>query len=42
MQIIEELPRLRDHAKMAIKQIQQSMKNAYSMKSTKQTFKIGD
>ena len=29
MQIMEGLPRLHDHAKMAIKRAQQSMKNAY-------------
>ncbi len=42
MQIVEELPRLRDQAKLAIKRVQQSMKNAYPVKSTKQKFKIGD
>src|SRR6266542_5377191 len=42
MQIVEGLPKLRDHAKMAIKRAQQSMKNAYPVKSTKQTFKIED
>ncbi len=42
MQIVEGLLRLRDRAKMAIKRVQQSMKNTYLVKSTKQTFKIGD
>src|SRR6266498_5029674 len=42
MQIVKELPRLRDRAKMAIERAQQSMKNAYPVKSTKQKFKIGD
>src|SRR6266542_6026926 len=42
MQIVEGLPRLRERAKMAIKRAQQSMKNTYPMKSTKQNFKIGD
>ena len=42
MQIVEGLPRLRDRAKMAIKRAQQSMKNAYPVKFTKQSFKIGD
>ena len=42
MQIVKGLPRLRDQAKIAIKRAQQSMKNTYPMKSTKQTFKIGD
>src|SRR6266542_6902866 len=41
MQIVEGLPRLRDRAKMMIKRAQQSIKNAYPVKSTKQTFKIG-
>ena len=42
MKIVKGLPRLRDRAKIAIKKAQQSMKNAYPVKSTKQTFKIGD
>jgi len=42
MQIVEGLLRLRDRAKLAIKRAQQSMKNAYPVKSTKQSFKIGD
>src|SRR6266540_4052006 len=42
MQIVEGLSRLHDRAKIAIKRAQQSMKNAYSVKSTKQRFKIGD
>jgi len=42
MQIVKGMPRLRDRAKRAIKRVQQSMKNAYPMKSTKQTFKIED
>jgi len=42
MQIVKELPRLRDYAKMAIKWIQQSMKNAYPVKFIKQIFKIED
>src|SRR6266540_518916 len=42
IQIVEGLPRLRDQAKMAIKRAQQSMKNIYLLKSTKQIFKIGD
>src|SRR6266542_7172559 len=42
MQIVEGLPRLHDRAKMAIKRAQQSMKNAYPVKFTKQSFKIGD
>ncbi len=42
MQIVKGLPRLRDRAKMAIKKAQQSMRNAYPVKSIKQTFKIGD
>ncbi len=42
MQIVEELSRLRDRAKMTIKRAQQSIKNAYPVKSTKQTFKIRD
>src|SRR6266542_4613273 len=42
MQIVEGLPRLRDRTKMAIKRAQQSMKNAYPVKSTKQTFKMED
>src|SRR6266498_2812333 len=42
MQIVEGLPRLRDRAKMAIKKAQQSMKNAYPVKFTKQSFKIED
>src|SRR6266540_3354084 len=42
IQIVEGLPRLRDRAKMAIKRAQQSMKNAYPVKSIKQMFKIGD
>src|SRR6266540_1687251 len=42
MQIVERLPRLHDRTKMAIKKAQQSMKNAYPVKSTKQKFKIGD
>jgi len=42
MQIVEGLPRLRDRAKMAIKKAQQSIKNAYPVKSTKQMFKIED
>src|SRR6266540_1227662 len=42
MQIVKGLPRLHDRAKMAIKRAQQSMKNAYPIKSTKQIFKIGD
>jgi len=42
MQIVKGLPRLRDRAKLAIKRAQQSMKNAYLVKSTKQKFKIGD
>jgi len=41
-QIVKGLPRLRDCAKMAIKKAQQSMKNAYPVKSTKQVFKIRD
>ncbi len=35
MQIVKGLPRLCDRAKMAIKRVQQSMKNAYPVKSTK-------
>src|SRR6266498_39165 len=42
MQIVEGLPRLHDRAKMAIKKAQQSIKNAYPVKFTKQKFKIGD
>ncbi len=42
MQIVKGLPKLRDHAKMAIKQVQQSMKDAYPVKSTKQIFKMRD
>ena len=42
MQIVKGLPRLCDRAKIAIKRTQQSMKNAYPMKTTKQTFKIED
>ncbi len=42
MQIVKRLPRLCDHVKIAIKRAQQSMKNAYSVKSIKQIFKIGD
>src|SRR6266540_5438928 len=42
IQIVEGLPRLRDRAKIAIKRAQQSIKNAYPVKSTKQSFKIGD
>ncbi len=42
MQIVEGLPRLYDHVKIAIKRAQQSMKNAYPVKSTKQIFKIED
>ncbi len=42
MQIVKELSRLLDHAKMAIKWVQQSIKNAYPVKSTKQMFKIED
>ncbi len=42
MQIVERLLRLCDRAKMVIKRAQQSIKNAYAVKSTKQTFKIGD
>ena len=42
MQIVKGLPRLRDRAKMAIERAQQSMKNAYPVKSTKQKFKIRD
>src|SRR6266540_2935225 len=42
MQIVKGLPRLRERAKMAIKRAQQSMKNAYLVKYTKQKFKIGD
>src|SRR6266545_2730063 len=42
LQIVEGLPRLRNRAKMAIKRAQQSMKNAYPVKFTKQSFKIDD
>src|SRR6266540_6979645 len=42
MQIVKRLPRLHDRAKMTIKRAQQSMKDAYPVKSTKQMFKIGD
>ena len=42
MQIVKGLLRLHDRAKMTIKRAQQSMKNAYFVKSIKQTFKIGD
>ena len=42
MQIVEGLPRLRDRAKMVIRKAQQSMKDAYSVKFTKQMFNIGD
>ena len=42
MQIVKGLLRLRDRTKMAIKRAQQSMKNAYPVKSTKQTFKMED
>jgi len=41
-QIVKGLLKLCDHAKIAIKRTQQSIKNAYSVKSTKQMFKIGD
>jgi len=41
-QIVEGLSRLRDRAKMTIKRAQQSIKNAYPVKSIKQTFKIED
>ena len=41
-QIVKGLPRLHDHAKLAIRQTQQLMKNAYPVKSTKQIFKIRD
>ncbi len=42
MQIVKGLPRLCERAKIAIKRAQQSIKNAYSVKFTKQTFKIGN
>src|SRR6266540_4226941 len=42
MQIVKGLPKLCDRAKMAIKRAQQSMKNTYPVKSTKQKFKIRD
>ncbi len=41
-QIVKGLPRLCNQAKMAIKRAQQSIKNAYLVKSIKQIFKIGD
>ncbi len=40
--IAEEMPRLRNRAKMAIKQAQEKMKNAYPIQVTKQSFKIED
>ena len=38
----EEMPRLRNRAKMAIRRAQIKMKNAYPVQVTKQNYKSGD
>ncbi len=38
----EGMPRLHDRAKIAIRYVQEKMKNTYPVQVTKQSFKIGD
>ncbi len=38
----EEMPRLRDQAKIAIRHAQIKMKNAYPVQVIKQSYKLGD